>query len=99
MFLALLLSAAVVTEPPGSPPNTDQVAVPNSAIPAELRPGERREKVICRDEVRTGTRFAKRTCLTLEDFKRRQEESRSGFAEMQRNHNIPPGCEQSGRTC
>lgn len=99
MFLALLFSAAVAAEPPGPPPVAAQAAVPNATIRAELKPGERREKVICRDEVRTGTRFAKRTCLTLEDFKRRQEESAKGFAEMQRNHNIPPGCEQSGRTC
>lgn len=41
-------------------------------------------------ETRPGSRFAKRTCITLADFKRREEESRSGIAQMQRNLNVPP---------
>ncbi|MDP3747264.1 MAG: hypothetical protein Q8Q88_09475 [Phenylobacterium sp.] len=81
MLIALTLAAILATEPqPAS-------AAPAAAVAASvaLKPGERKVKVVCRSETATGTRFAKRTCLSLEDFKRRQEESRDGFAEMQRN--------------
>ena len=76
---SLILALALIAgEPPAAPPPGDQ---PTS--------GMRREKVVCRVETLPGSRFTKRTCLTLTDFRRREEESRNGVTEMQRNLNVP----------
>lgn len=40
-------------------------------------------KLVCRQETPTGTRFAKKVCMTPEDAKRRAEGSRRSFDEMQ----------------
>lgn len=42
-----------------------------------------KEKLVCQDDVRTGTRFVKRVCMTEEDAKRRSEASRKAMAEVQ----------------
>jgi hypothetical protein len=75
LILALMLIA-------GEPPAAQPPAAP-------LAGHARKEKVVCRMETRPGSRFAKRTCITLADFKRREEESRNGVTEMQRNLNVP----------
>lgn len=80
--LAAALFAA--PEPPSSPETQPAAATGQKG---DLKAGERREKVICRTEVATGTRFGKRVCMTKADFERRTEESRGGLMEMQRNVN------------
>ncbi|WP_332764154.1 hypothetical protein [Phenylobacterium sp.] len=93
-MLLVIAAAALLaaTEPTSSsaPPTPTEAANANLAAAPALKPGEKKMKVVCRTETATGTRFGKRVCLSLDDFKRRQEESREGFAEMQRNHNVTP---------
>lgn len=93
-MLFVLAAAALLaaTEPTSSAPAPTPAEVINNDLnaPPPLKPGEKKMKVVCRNEMVTGTRFSKRICLSLDDFKRRQEESREGFAEMQRNHNVTP---------
>lgn len=92
-MLIVLAAAALLaaTEPTSSTPApVADVVNKDLATPPALKPGEKKMKVVCRTETATGTRFGKRVCLSLDDFKRRQEESREGFAEMQRNHNVTP---------
>ncbi|WP_332764155.1 hypothetical protein [Phenylobacterium sp.] len=84
MLIVLAFAAFLATEPQSA----SAAPAAAAAVPADLKPGERRVKMVCRSETPTGTRFAKRTCLSLEDFKRRQDESRDGFAEMQRSQNL-----------
>jgi hypothetical protein len=86
MIVALLMSAALVQEAPAATP-TAAPASATAAAPGALKEGERKMRVVCRTEVTTGTRFGKRTCISLEDFKRREKESQEGFAEMQRSIN------------
>jgi hypothetical protein len=86
MIVALLMSAALVQEAPAQT-STPAPAPAAANAPGELKPGERKVRVVCRTETTTGTRFGKRTCISVDDFKRREEESRAGFAEMQRTLN------------
>ncbi len=85
MIVALLLSAALAQEAPA--PATEATAPAAAPAPGALKADERKVRVVCRTEVTTGTRFGKRTCISLEDFKRREKESQEGFAEMQRSLN------------
>lgn len=86
---AALLAATEPTSPTPAPTPPDGVAK-DLATPPALKPGEKKMKVVCRTEMVTGSRFSKRICLPLDEFRRRQDESREGFAEMQRNHNVIP---------
>lgn len=95
MLVALLMSASLSSEPLAATPAP--TAAP--AVSQALKPGERRVKVICRDEIPTGSRFAKRKCITVDDMERRQELTSWALREMQRNHNIQWGCELPSPTC
>ncbi len=80
MILALLMSTPVAC---ASCRPSDEAATPQ-AIPvaAPLNKGEQRIKMVCRQEAPTGTRLAKRTCLSLEDWKRRSEEDQEAMRQM-----------------
>lgn len=90
MFLVVLsaLAALQAAADPAAPVSPTQ-AVTNGMAPAtqELKPGERKIKMVCRTETPTGSRMGKRVCLSMDDFKRRTEQSQDGLAEMQRNVN------------
>lgn len=91
-MLLVIAAAALLaaTEPTSSTLAPAEAVNKDLAAAAALKLGEKKMKVVCRTETATGTRFGKRVCLSLDDFKRRQEESREGFAEMQRSHNVTP---------
>ena len=95
MLAALLMAASMYSEPP-SPAIP---AAPPPSVADELKPGERRIKIICRDEAPTGTRFAKRKCMAFDDFQRQQELTSAALKEMQRNHNITWPCQIPGEAC
>lgn len=91
MLLAIAAAALLAaTEPTSSTQAPAEVVNRDLATAPAPERGEKKMKVVCRVETATGTRFGKRVCLSLDDFKRRQEQSREGFAEMQRNHNVTP---------
>lgn len=54
-----------------------------SVATQELKPGERKVKVICKTRAATGTRFTKRNCMELEAYKKQQEEDRRAFEQVQ----------------
>lgn len=89
-----ILSALVIFQAgaePAAPTSPIQAAAVGVAPPApELKPGERKVKMICRTETTTGTRFSKRVCMSQEDMKQREEEARAGLAELQRFTPAPP---------
>lgn len=85
--MSALLSALVLFA--ASQPATADVAAQGegtvqAAADADLKPGQRRTKMVCRVETPTGSRFGKRVCMTQEDIARRTEESERGFGEMQK---------------
>ncbi|CAN5486447.1 hypothetical protein BH10PSE5_BH10PSE5_13970 [soil metagenome] len=78
MILALLMAAALSGDPPpAATPPAETVPVS-----APLEKGQQRIKMICRDDAPTGTRLSKRTCMSLEDWKRRQAEDQEAMREM-----------------
>lgn len=84
MILALLMSAALSgADQPAAAAEGAEAATPQ-AIPvaAPLNRGEQRIKMVCRKDAPTGTRLAKRTCLSLEDWKRRSEEDQEAMRQM-----------------
>ncbi len=96
MFLVVLSALAAlqaVSPDPAAPGSSPIQAVATGMAPAaqDLKPGERKVKMVCRTETPTGSRFGKRVCMTVQDFQRRQEESRKGLAEMQQNVNTTYG--------
>lgn len=57
-------------------------AIAGEPTPADQAKPEK-PKLICREEIPTGTRFPKKVCETPEEAKRRVEGSRRSFDEMQ----------------
>lgn len=89
MLLVILTASLLASADPAAqavPEAAPAPAVAPATAP-ELKPGERRVKMVCRAETATGTRFAKRTCMPLEEFERRTKESQEAMVEMQRNLN------------
>lgn len=60
----------------------------------ELKRGETRTKMVCRMETPTGSRFAKKVCLSEADHQRRQEDAYQGMRGLQTN--APTCCATSG---
>ncbi|WP_421935079.1 hypothetical protein [Phenylobacterium sp.] len=79
MILALLMAAALSgsDQPPAA-----TVAAETLPVAAPLKKNEQRIKMICREDAPTGTRLTKRTCLSLEDWKRRAEEDQEAMRQM-----------------
>lgn len=88
MFVALLTTILLAASDPASQaaPAPAPTATPAATTP-ELKPGERRVKMVCRVETTTGSRFTKRTCMPLEEYERRTKESQEAMVEMQRSLN------------
>ena len=84
MILALLMSAALSGQDPQPVATEPTEAAAPKAIPvaAPLNKGEQRIKMVCRKDAPTSTRLAKRTCLSLEDWKRRTEEDQEAMRQM-----------------
>lgn len=82
MILTLLAAAALTAAEPAA----ISLASPSATLPfsAPLQPGERRIKVVCRVEVRTGTRFARRVCTPIDVVRERERAVQDTINDMQR---------------
>ena len=85
----MLLVLATVLTLAGTEPSAPAAAAAPAAVatappvaPA-LKPGERRVTLVCKTQMRTGTRFAKKRCMERADYRRQQEEDRRNFEEIQ----------------
>jgi hypothetical protein len=98
MFALLAVAAVLATaEPQSADPPT---ASPGPPAQSELQPGERRVKIKCRSEAINGSRVAKRRCMTLDEWKRLEDESAKALQEMQGRSPVVPTCQQSAmRPC
>ena len=81
---ALALGICSAAETAVSPPSAAKPADATTGQSAS-KPPEKRVRAIGRDDAPTGTRFAKRTCVPVEEFKRRQDKAYEGMVEMQHN--------------
>lgn len=94
-MLVILVAAIAVAASGGSGAAAAAAApaVEPAAAPAEtdLKPGQERVKVRCRDEVTTGSRFAKRKCRRLDDMARMEDDAREAIGNINRLPSLPPG--------
>lgn len=91
MFIALALVAVLAA---GAPPTS----IPNPAD-QDLKPGERRVKIKCKVENLNGSRIAKRRCMTLEEWKRQEDEANRALDDARGRSPMAPTCHQQGRPC
>jgi len=93
MLFVILMAALLAAEPAVSDP------APGAPPPAvdDLKPGERRVKMKCKAEALNGSRVIKRRCMSVEDWKRQEEESAEAYGRMQNGYSLPPTCRQSGQ--
>ncbi|MES2724254.1 MAG: hypothetical protein V4656_13960 [Pseudomonadota bacterium] len=90
MILVLLMAAALGAaddKEPASAPAAPAV-VERVPVAAPLKKGEKRIKMICREETTTGTRFTKRVCYDKAELEARQEREREQFIESQNSQQI-----------
>lgn len=87
-MLVVMAQAAGTTSPAQQPAATQGAATAPAAD--TLKPGEKKVRVICRDENATGSRMSKRRCITEADFARREEEATANFSAMQGSYTLPP---------
>ncbi|MDO8801487.1 hypothetical protein [Phenylobacterium sp.] len=79
MILALLMSAALGG---AEPPAGETAATEKVPVSAPLQKGQQRVKMICREDAPTGSRLSKRTCMSLDEWKRRAEEDQEAMRQM-----------------
>lgn len=97
MLLVVAMAAFLAGAEPQAP--ASPVTGPPTAAPAELKPGERRVKIKCKNEGVNGSRVVKRRCLPLEEWARMEEEAQKSVGEIQSRSPVIPTCSQSMRSC
>lgn len=83
MILVLLMAAALGAADQTAAPSTAAPVTERVPVSAPLKKGEKRIKMICREETTTGTRFSKRICYEQKELEAREEEQRRQFIETQ----------------
>lgn len=78
-FAMVLAASGPAAETPPPPP----AAPPRKAAAKE-------EKLVCKYEAETGSRFSKKVCLTPSQMQARRDEARKAVADIQTNAGIAP---------
>lgn len=84
---AVLAASSAATETTAPPPSATPAPAP-AAEPA--KPAAKEEKLVCKYEAETGSRFTKKVCLTPAQMKARRDEARKAVADIQTNAGIAP---------
>ena len=88
--LVALLALSGETPPPPSAPAAEQT---------ELKPGERKVRMICRNEQKAASRLVKRRCMSVDEWKQQEEDAQRAVKDIQDRREINPPCLGSGRGC
>lgn len=80
-MLTSLISAAFLAMS-GAPEAAAGATAPTQAPAAEAKPDDTKRRV-CKEVAPTGTRFAKKRCMSVAEYKRWQEEERRAYEEVQ----------------
>ena len=95
MFASLALAAALATSgaAPETPPPPQAAATPAAPAPAPVAAPDKakEEKLVCKYEMETGSRFSKKVCMTQAQAKARRDEARKAVSDIQANSAIAPG--------
>ncbi|CAN7468613.1 hypothetical protein LJR164_003127 [Phenylobacterium sp. LjRoot164] len=87
-FAAVLAASSASTEtPPSAAPATSAAPAP-AVAPAKAA---KEEKLVCKYEAETGSRFSKKVCMTPAQAKARRDEARKAVSDIQTNSAIAPG--------
>ncbi|MDP2008836.1 MAG: hypothetical protein Q8K11_01545 [Phenylobacterium sp.] len=89
MILALLMSAALSgAEPPSAEAVPTAEKIP---VSAPLQNREKRIKMICVTDTKTGSRFTRKTCYPLDEWNAKVEASRQIVSDYQMAPQTNPG--------
>ncbi|WP_374654110.1 hypothetical protein [Phenylobacterium sp.] len=97
MLLTVALVALLVMSGE-TPPSPSAPAAP-AGEQTELKPGERKVRMICRNEQKAASRLVKRRCMSVEDWKQQEEDAQRAVKDIQDRREINPPCLGSGRGC
>ena len=98
-FAAALAASGAAPETPSPPPQaaaTPAAPAPapaTTASPAPAAPAKsqvKEEKLVCKYEAETGSRFSKKVCMTPSQAAARRDEARKALSEIQTNAGIAP---------
>lgn len=82
---AVVLAASGVADAEATPPPP-----PPQPAAAPAKPAPKEEKVVCKYEAETGSRFSKKVCMTPSQMKARRDEARKAVSDLQTNAGIAP---------
>lgn len=77
--LAVTLSTAAVAageDKPSQPPQASAPAGENVGAAVAEGTDEDGDKVVCKREIKTGSRFGRKVCMTVKDWERRREHAK-----------------------
>lgn len=95
MLVSIIFAAALAASSPPTAEAAPVAAPPPAPAPAAAPPpadkaAAKEEKLICKYEAETGSRFSKKVCLTPAQFKARRDDSRKAVSDLQTNAGIAP---------
>jgi invasion protein IalB len=88
--IAAMLAASSAPAAEAAPAQTPTPAATPVAPAGPTKAAVKEEKLICKYEAETGSRFSKKICLTESQFKARRDESRKAVSDIQTNAGIAP---------
>lgn len=86
-FAAILAASSASTE---TPPVATPAAPAPAPVAAPVKAGAKEEKLVCKYEAETGSRFSKKVCMTPSQAKARRDEARKAVSDIQTNAAIAP---------
>lgn len=93
MILVLLMAAALSAADDKAPAPVPASPAVEERIPvaAPLKKGEKRIKMICVTDTKTGSRFTQKSCYPLDEWKARMENARQTVSDIQMAPQMNPG--------
>lgn len=88
---AVLAASGAAPETPSPPPQAAATPAAPAAAPVAVPDKAKEEKLVCKYEMETGSRFSKKICMTPAQAKARRDEARKAVSDIQANSAIAPG--------
>ena len=89
-FAAVLAASGAAPETPSPPPQAAATPAAPAPAPAAAPDKAKEEKLVCKYEAETGSRFSKKVCMTPSQAAARRDEARKALSEIQTNAGIAP---------
>ena len=89
-FAAVLAASGAASETPPPPAATTPAAPAPAPVAAPDKADAKEEKLVCKYEAETGSRFSKKVCMTPSQARARRDEARKAVSDIQTNSAIAP---------